>query len=190
VPELILRRHRKNHLRRRAVVKARIQLTLYVPPSSAVSIEECRRLLDPIQANLIPAHVTLCREDEVQDVDLSALGSILRASRTQPITLKFGSPEVFQGHGLLLPCVEGEDQFQDLRRCVLGSRNVRHHTPHITVAHPRNPRSPQNVPANLSAIPKGLIITFATVRHIRQEAMAPWQVIGEQSLLGTARSDA
>ena len=163
-------------------MKARIQLSLYAPRSSASELEDARRVLDPIQANLIPAHVTLCREDELQVVDLSALGSTLGSSR--PITLRFGSPEVFQGHGVLLPCIEGEDEFQELRKCILGAGLVRRQAPHITVAHPRNPRSPQNIPANLCAVPSGLVITFDRVQHIRQEPQTPWQVIAELPLLG------
>ena len=46
------------------IANSRIQLTLFVPPPNAELIESVRRLVDPIQHQLIPAHVTLCREDE------------------------------------------------------------------------------------------------------------------------------
>jgi hypothetical protein len=168
----------------------RIQLSLYVPSASAARIEEARRLLDPIQASLIPAHVTLCRDDELNDFEVARLGSIIEASGAGPITLKFGRPEVFQGHGVLLPCIEGQEEFHDLRCRLLGSSTVRRHAPHITIAHPRNPRSPQNEPANLETLPSGLVIGFAEVWHIVQEGTMPWQVIARHPLRKAARRDA
>jgi hypothetical protein len=183
-------RHRKHTFRALVAVETRVQLSLFVPPSSAERLEAARRLLDPVQAKLIPAHVTLCREDELQDIDLATLGSIVGSSGAIPIRLRFGSPEVFQGHGVLLPCIEGEVEFHELRCRILSSRTVRRPAPHITLAHPRNPRSPQNTPANRSALPVGLVITFAEVRYILQEAARPWQVIAKQPLQGPAQSDA
>jgi hypothetical protein len=56
--------------------------------------------------------------------------------------------------------------------------------PHITVAHPRNPRAPQNMPSNFSTVPDGLVVTFNIVRHIRQLDDAAWQVIAAHSLAG------
>ena len=52
----------------------RTQLSLFVPPAQSAQIETLRRLLDPIQAKLIPAHITLCREDELADFTPAALG--------------------------------------------------------------------------------------------------------------------
>jgi 2'-5' RNA ligase len=171
-------------------VEARIQLSLFVPPSSAARLEQARHLLDPVQAKLIPAHVTLCREDELQDIDLATLGSMVASSGAGPISLKFGDPEVFQGHGVLLPCIEGVEGFHEVRCRILGSSRVRPHAPHITLAHPRNPRSPQNSPANFGAIPAGLVITFTEIQHIMQEAAMPWHVIATHALFGPAHSDA
>jgi hypothetical protein len=183
-------RHRKHTLRALVALKTRVQLSLFVPPLDADRLENARHQLDPVQAKLIPAHVTLCREDELQDFDFAALGTILGILGAWPLTLSFGSPEVFQGHGVLLPCIEGEEAFHELRCCLLCSRTVRHHAPHITIAHPRNPRSPHNVSTNFDVIPTGLVITFGAIQYIAQEEHASWQVVGTQSLLGAARSDA
>jgi 2'-5' RNA ligase superfamily len=183
-------KQRKYTCRDLVAMETRIQLSLYVPSSSAVILEEARRLLDPIQANLIAAHVTLCREDELNDFEIATLGSIIDASSAGPITLKFGGPEVFQGHGVLLPCIDGDEEFHELRCRLLGSRTVRRHAPHITIAHPRNPRSAQNEPPNLSALQTDLVIRFAEVRYILQEAAMPWQVIAKHPLRETAHSDA
>jgi 2'-5' RNA ligase len=160
----------------------RTQLSLYVPPINAGIIESARRLLDPVQAGLIPAHVTLCREDELEGVDIDSLEAILQASKAQPITLKFGRVEVFQGHGLLLPCIEGEAQFLKLRQLVLGSTTIRHQAPHITLAHPRNPRTMANQSVNYALVPVGLTITFGCLRVIQQERTSPRQVLAELKL--------
>ena len=160
-------------------MNTRTQLSLFVPPSISADIEKVRRLLDPVQAALIPAHVTLCREDELEEVDLESPMSIIGAGS---LTLKFGAPEVFAGHGVLLPCIEGEDRFGQLRRRVLGDRTIRQQAPHLTLAHPRNPRAPQNLPENLAAVPRGLVITFTHVQLIRQEGTAPWQIIAAHAL--------
>jgi 2'-5' RNA ligase superfamily len=183
-------KQRKHTCRDLVAVETRIQLSLYVPSPSAVTLEEARRLLDPIQAKLIPAHVTLCREDELNDFELATLGPIIDASGVGPITLKFAGPEIFQGHGVLLPCIGGDEEFHELRCRLLGSRTVRRHAPHITIAHPRNPRSAQNQPRNLSALQTDLVIRFTEVSHILQEAAMPWQVIAKHPLREAAHSDA
>lgn len=162
----------------------RTQLSLYAPSSSAGVIESARRLLDPVQAELIPAHVTLCREDELDSVDIASLEAMLQASKAEPITLKFGRVEVFQGHGLLLPCIEGEAQFLKLRQLVLGSTAIRHHAPHITLAHPRNPRAIANQSINHALVPVGLTITFDRLHVIQQTAASAWQVLAELKLPG------
>ncbi|MEQ1633746.1 MAG: hypothetical protein ABL997_15305 [Planctomycetota bacterium] len=43
----------------------RTQLSLFVPPPHDVLVESVRAVVDPVQHALIPAHVTLCREDEL-----------------------------------------------------------------------------------------------------------------------------
>lgn len=39
----------------------RLQLTLFVPPQQAASIEAIRQTVNPLQYALIKSHVTLCR---------------------------------------------------------------------------------------------------------------------------------
>jgi 2'-5' RNA ligase len=165
-------------------MNTRTQLSLYVPQPLGARLEAVRRRLDPIQANLIPAHVTLCREDELGSLDLTALHSHFGASEARPFTLRFGSPESFQGHGVLLPCIEGEAEFQALRQWLLGSRNLRRHAPHITLAHPRNPQAQSNTLENAAELAGGITVTFSTVLQIRQQGSAAWQVVAEYALAG------
>src|SRR3712207_4726391 len=108
--------------------ETRRQLSMYVPPDAAGEIEAVRRVVDPVQSSLIPAHVTLCREDELGD--LASVRARLRAAPFGPLTLRFGKPVEFSGHGLLLECVGGEGRFRALREYLLAPARVREQKPH------------------------------------------------------------
>jgi 2'-5' RNA ligase len=161
---------------------SRLQLSLFVPPPKAVILESIRRWLDPHQYSLIPVHVTLCREDELDEATLARLEERLRSIR-EPITLAFGLPVAFSGHGVLLPCLAGEEQYHALRERILTPGSIRRARPHITLAHPRNPKAPNNSgPASIEGIDQALLITFPTVSLIRQQRAAAWQVLETFSL--------
>lgn len=162
----------------------RRQLTLFVPATSSVALEAVRRRLDPIQAALIAVHVTLCREDELVDLDIEARLERVRAWDAGPIRLGFGAPRRFSGHGVLLPCEQGSDEFHRLRQWILDDRGARLHDAHITLAHPRNPRAPTNVDAALAESPATLRVAFPSVALIEQVGGAPWTLLQEASLGG------
>ncbi len=156
----------------------RRQLSLYVPERAAAPLEALRRELDPVQHALIPAHVTLCREDEIDDAVRARLGG----ERFPPLTLTFGRAEPFLGHGILFPCIAGEDAFRTLREAVLGRSGVRRQPPHITLAHPRNPKAQGNDLAAALALPATFAITFDLVRLIEQRESLPWSVLTSVAL--------
>lgn len=161
--------------------KTRRQLSMYVPSDSAKEIEKVRKVVDPIQSNLIPAHITLCREDEL--CELSQIKDRLNKIEFEPLTLSFGKVEVFSGHGLLLNCVKGEDKFRLMREYLLGSKNIRNQTPHITLAHPRNPKSIGNSLSNAATLPEIIKITFPTIYLIEQELDKPWCLLEQFELV-------
>ena len=160
----------------------RTQLSLFVPGPESALLELVRRRLDPVQAGLIPAHVTLCREDELTGLGPSQLVSRLAAA--QPITLGFGSPVTFDGHGILLPCTAGEPDFAALREQVLARPGIRRHVPHLTLAHPRNPKSPGEPGEILANLPEEISITFEHVQWIEQVGGDVWRVVEEFALAG------
>jgi 2'-5' RNA ligase len=160
----------------------RKQLSLYVPANAAKEIEDVRKIVDPIQSNLIPAHITLCRDDELND--LAAIKARLTHIPLKPITLRFGRPEVFSGHGLLLNCVDGEDEFRLLREYLLASKNIKNLRPHITLAHPRNPKSDGDLLGNTSRLPEMIEITFPSIYLIEQTRNEPWRVLEKYELQG------
>jgi 2'-5' RNA ligase len=158
----------------------RKQLSLYIPADAAKEIEAVRKIVDPIQSNLIPAHITLCREDELGDI--STIKVRLAHIPFKPITLRFGTPEIFSGHGLLLNCIDGEGDFRLLREYLLASENIKNQRPHITLAHPRNPKSNGDLLGNTSRLPEMIEITFPTIYLIEQERNEPWRVLERYEL--------
>ncbi len=153
--------------------RVRQQLSLYVDPAASSDIEAVRRRLDPIQSSLILAHVTLCRADELGD--LPAI--VQRLERAPAVTLRFGRAEAFSTHGVLLRCIEGAHRFQALREAVLGSTMIKPLPPHLTLAHPRNPKAAGNSVEAAWSLPSPLELTFGVVRLIEQIADAPWRAL-------------
>jgi len=158
----------------------RTQLSLFVPPADAIAIEAVRQLVDPVQHALIPAHVTLCREEELADPEL--VGARLAKLALPPLVLQFGTAESFSEYGLLLPCIAGVERYRALRQSVLDARDVREASPHITLAHPRNPRALGNAPSNASTLPPFLHLTFPTISRIEQRDGGRWRVVEEWRL--------
>jgi hypothetical protein len=155
----------------------RRQLTMFVPLPHAVAIEAVRREVDPVQSRLIPAHVTLCREDELASISEQELGARLDEARGGPLVLRFGAPRVFGGHGQLLECVEGQEAFDALRHLVLRSPGIAGRRAHITLAHPRNPRAPGNSLERAAALRDLPPIRFDTISHIQQSGDEPWRIL-------------
>lgn len=165
----------------------RTQLSMYVPEPVSALLEPVRRILDPVQSSLIPAHVTLCREDELASLDHDKLACRLTDIPMQPVTLHFGKPEPFSQHGILLPCISGHDEFIALREHILGSRSIRRPPPHITLAHPRNPKSDGNRLENANVLGEGVPVTFAHINLIQQVSNDPWRVLSTYSIPGTIK---
>lgn len=167
-----------------AIPTCRRQLTLFVSPPWGPRLDALRCGLDPVQAALIASHVTLCREDEIEGITQPALFSRVESWTAGPISLAFGRAERFQGHGVLLPCEHDSGEFQRLRRWLLQDPDAREHGAHITLAHPRNPRSAGNTDAALAACPQALALQFASVALIEQRGTAPWTRVQEAMLGG------
>ncbi len=165
----------------RPVAIRRRQLSLFVPPPVGARLDRLRALLDPVQHDLIPAHVTFCRDAEADGVSPDGLSDMLAAARIGPLSLTFGAAEAFGGHGVRLPCIAGADAFSAARARVLGD-TLRMEAPHITLAHPRNSRAPSNDLARARALETPLAVTFREVRLIERRDGAPWCVLATAAL--------
>lgn len=149
----------------------RRQATLFL--SHVPAIEHLRRTFDPRQSALIAAHVTLCREDEVVSWDLvrSRLESVPSA-----VTLSFGEP-VRDGHLVLLPGIDRDGSFRDLRRFLLDCGEVRDHEPHITLIHPRNAECDDAAWETIRADIKSFSYTFREASLIIQQDGGVWRTL-------------
>lgn len=152
-------------------MSVRHQASLYL--SDAAEIETLRQQFNPRQAELIPAHVTLCREDEVADWDLLRK----RASGLCPfeLRLEFGQA-VRSGDLVYLPVVNGEAEFQKLRGDLLGHR-PRNHEPHITVIHPRNGRCTDRDFEEIHRRASPFVHVFRRIRVIEQTSGGRWKTL-------------
>lgn len=162
----------------------RTQLTLFLPQAPGALLETHRRRLDPVQAGLIAAHVTLCREDEIGHLDPDTLRHRVSTWPAATLNLAFGSPRRFDGHGLLLPCIDGSQDFDRLRKHLLQDPGARIHQAHLTLAHPRNPVSPGNTDEASAFLPASLEVAFDDVALILQEGRSPWRTVWRVRLGG------
>ena len=152
----------------------RRQATLYVPPPLDVVVESLRTQFNPIQAALIRAHVTLCREDEVSDWHKTE--DCLRRMAKIDVTLHFDIP-IRDGNLVYLPSTGSTDSFDALRSSLLstGNSSPRKHAPHITLIHPRNGTCSKSDFDEISSQCKPFTITFHQATLIEQIDGGPWR---------------
>lgn len=153
----------------------RLQLSLYVAEPAARELDALRALLDPLQHALIPTHVTLARDGDI-DTRPGDFFECVASLREAALRLRFGPAEAFHEHGILLRCVEGAERFQALRVRLLGPAALPL-APHITLAHPRNPRAPGNsLAVARERLPASLELRFDSLNLIEQRDGGPWCV--------------
>jgi 2'-5' RNA ligase len=163
-------------------ISKRKQLTLFLQTSETALIERIRQQFNPKQFELIKAHVTLCREDEIENLD--AVLANLASLKMQPITIYFDKPERFDnGKGVYLSA-KNYDSFNKLRECVLkGIIDIpRNQTPHITLMHPRNSTCTDYVFEQIVKEDISLEYSFNEISLIEQINAGKWQTINQFSL--------
>ncbi len=157
--------------------RTRRQVSLYLPEPAHSIIDTVRARVDPIQHELIPAHVTLCRDDEATDwaVVEHRLGELARVS----VTLEFGPVCLCDGGGLRLPVASPTMEFDDLRARLLAGPGTLPHplAPHITLRHPRNVASLGPVNARAASFSYAVPIHFTKASLIEQVDDGPWHVL-------------
>ena len=160
----------------------RLQLSLYVGEPEAGTIDALRAGLDPLQQALIPPHVTLARDGDIDTRSGADWRERVAALHESALRLRFGSAEGFHEHGILLRCIGGLDRFDALRARILGPAALSL-APHVTLAHPRNPKAPGNSLARARAeLPSPLELRFDTLNLIEQCNGGPWRVLARARL--------
>lgn len=161
----------------------RKQLTLFVPEDTAPAIEKVRKLYNPIQHQLIRSHVTLCREDEIEDID-RVIENLDHLTSTK-CTITFGKPIRFdQGKGLMLPAQGDITPIQTLRASVLKDTIAvpKNSMPHITLIHPRNGTCTDEIFDTIQTIEFPSIICFDNIQLIEQHNGGKWQSLHRWSM--------
>ena len=158
----------------------RRQLTLFVSPKEAETIEQVRQKFNPRQFELIKSHVTLCREDEIKNLDQIIINlSLLKQTE---LVIEFGKVARFDnGNGVLLPATTGSAEFQKLRKQVLVGLidYPRKQEPHITLMHPRNSTCTDNLFKQIEQISLPTKIEFKRISLIEQQKGGQWLVLQE-----------
>jgi 2'-5' RNA ligase len=155
----------------------RRQLTLFVQDASGV-IESIRKQFNPLQSLLISAHVTLCREDEIEHAD-KVFQNLKSLKLDFPLKIRFDPVERFDAHkGVWLPGSKDNKQFHELRKFTLeGVINApRQHRPHLTLMHPRNSTCTDTIfdQIRLHTLPTEL--SFDEISLIEQRNGGQWTI--------------
>lgn len=161
----------------------RRQLTLFVDSKDAEAIEQVRQKFNPRQFELIKSHVTLCREDEIENLEHVIL-NLLSLTETE-LVVEFGAAKKFDnGKGILLPAKTDKIEFQELRRKILRgiNDNPRVHEPHITLMHPRNSICTDNIFGQIEKTELPTKINFRRISLIEQKDTGPWNILQEFEL--------
>lgn len=164
--------------------KRRLQLTLFVDEKHSVAIESIRQKFNPQQYGLIKAHVTLCREDEIEPFE--AVLYNLTQQALPKISISFGKAIRFSDdNGVLLPANDNLHSFRTLRSQVLHGiiEAPRNHEPHITLMHPRNSTCTEVIYQQIVKITLPSLITFEKISLIEQIGQEPWKIIQEFDLI-------
>jgi len=161
----------------------RKQLTLFLQDNYE-TIEKIRQKFNPKQYELIKAHVTLCREDEIENLEqvLNNLSSL----NEQKITIRFEKPTRFDnGKGVFLKAHSDLKEFESLRRKILqGTTNQpREQMPHITLMHPRNSTCNNEIFDQINQEIFPSIITFNKISLIEKRNDSGWKVLKNFSLI-------
>lgn len=156
----------------------RRQLTLFVRQTDAEQIEKIRQKFNPIQSELIDCHVTLCRDDEIENID-KVLNNLTQL-RQKSISIIFGQVTRFEnGKGVFIPATIENEEFQELRQKVLNGvvNKPKRHEPHITLMHPRNSSCTDSIFEEIEKENLPSKLNFKTISLIEQINGGQWTIL-------------
>lgn len=164
----------------------RIQLTLFVDEKDSAAIEQVRSTFNPAQYDLIKSHVTLCRENELTDME--KVTQNLLALNHDSIYIDFGSVARFsEGKGLLMPAIGANEHFHAVRKLILkgiiGEPGIQE--PHITLMHPRNASCTDEIYKEIKKISLPNRLKFNKISLIEQINGSKWNVLKVFELPGS-----
>ena len=143
-------------------------------------IERIRAEFNPVQYKLIPAHVTLCREDEIEPIE-KIIENIHSIKLMAPIQIQLNCAQRFaDGKGVMIPAQGENPAFQELRKSVLGVREfLRVHQPHLTLMHPRNSTCTDEIFERIKEAEMPVELSFDKIHLIEQTNGGKWDILKE-----------
>lgn len=160
-------------------MNTRKQLTLFLNEEESKMIEEVRKNYNFEQYTLIKSHITLCREDELENLD--TILKNLEKIKNLYLSLNFQKPVRFgdDEKGVFLPAEHPNEGFIDLRKKILKNviENPRLSEPHITLIHPRNGICTDEIFAEITKIAFPTKFSFQKIHLIEQKNGEKWEVL-------------
>lgn len=156
----------------------RRQLTLFVSKDDAATIEAIRRKYNLQQRELIDSHVTLCREDEIENI-VDVLHNLANLTK-KSLLIYFGRVTRFDdGKGVLIPATNENEAFHELRKQVLKglNDNPKRHEPHITLMHPRNSTCTDKIFEEIKQVNLPSQLIFKSISLIEQVDGGQWKTL-------------
>lgn len=160
--------------------ETRRQVTLFIGNQAKV-IEHIRAEFNPIQFRLIPAHVTLCREDEIEALE-NLMANLKSNKWSKPLKIEFNQIERFANDkGVFMPAKSHNPEFDKLRENVLKGSNYLpgKQQAHVTLMHPRNSTCTGPIFEHLKRFKLPTELYFDKVSLIEQKNDSKWSVIAQ-----------
>lgn len=151
---------------------------MFVEPTDGEKIETARKKFNPLQHRIIRSHLTLCREDELTDLD--GVMKNLDNLKLGNLTFEVGEVERSDnGKGAVLPVYDENNKFKNLRELLLKGMvdNPRNLKAHITIIHPRNATCTDGIFSELKKKIFPPKLTFKKISLIEQEGNNPWKIV-------------
>jgi hypothetical protein len=159
----------------------RRQLTLFVDTKYSKEIEKIRQEYNPVQYDLIKAHVTLCREDELENS--AQIAENLASLNHEPITIHFDKIIRFSDEqGVCISALPDNSEYHSLRNAILKNTGMRFPEPHITLMHPRNASCTNEIFETIRRMKFPEQIRFDRISFIEQASGGKWNIVNEYLL--------
>ncbi|MFB9053816.1 2'-5' RNA ligase family protein [Formosa undariae] len=160
----------------------RKRLTLFIEKSSE-NIEKIRATYNPEQFHLIPCHITLCRENEIEPIS-KIIERITSINLEKPLRIALNGPERFaNGRGVFLPTTNKNTEFKALRERILGIPLIREQQPHVTLMHPRNSTCTEAIFTEIKKQDLPTELFFNKISLIEQINNGKWKVVDEYAIV-------
>lgn len=163
--------------------RIRKQLTLFIDDPGG-NIEKIRSKFNPVQFKLIPAHITLCREDEIEPI-AQTIQRIKSISIEKPIRIVLNELVRFDnGKGVFISTSGSGKEFVDLRKKVLGQPELKkEQVPHLTLMHPRNSTCTDEIFNLIKVYNLPSDLEFHTISLIEQINGGKWRTLEQFEIL-------